>query len=249
MPVFQVMSDLHREFTKERNIPASMISEEADAVILAGDITTHSLIRSCMRDISKPVFYVLGNHEYYGADWDTNVEYIKRDLEGTSVRLLENEFVDFQGVRIIGSTLWTDFWIPPGLSGQENQSGNCRRMMSDFDAISGISVWKWADRYDEAVKYLQKILADKSGPNLVITHMAPSFKSSHPKWENSKIKGGFCCILDDMIQQLGPDYWIHGHCHESFRYKIGVTDVICNPYGYHGIEVNEEFNPNLLIRI
>ena len=33
-----------------------------------------------------------------------------------------------------------------------------------------------------------------------------------------------------MEQQ--PQYWIHGHIHTPSEYKIGNTQIICNPHGY-----------------
>ncbi|MCS3528687.1 hypothetical protein [Chryseobacterium sp. JUb7] len=33
-------------------------------------------------------------------------------------------------------------------------------------------------------------------------------------------------------------YWIHGHIHTPCRYRIGETEIICNPHGY----IDEKYN-------
>ena len=52
-----------------------------------------------------------------------------------------------------------------------------------------------------------------------------------------------------MLEDKAPQYWIHGHVHNSFDYMIGETNVLTNPRGYVGIysadrPENAEFDPN-----
>jgi hypothetical protein len=42
-------------------------------------------------------------------------------------------------------------------------------------------------------------------------------------------------------------YWIHGHTHTHFDYKIGECRVICNPRGYPN--ENTGFDPNFEMEI
>lgn len=65
-----------------------------------------------------------------------------------------------------------------------------------------------------------------------VTHHAPSFRSQHPRFAGSPIAGGFCSNLESRIQQWKPDLWIHGHVHDPMDYRIGKTQVLCNPWGY-----------------
>ena len=53
------------------------------------------------------VLYVLGNHEYYGSVKEDVVAKVREKLRTwPNVQLLDNEHVDIDGVRYIGSTLW-----------------------------------------------------------------------------------------------------------------------------------------------
>ena len=35
--------------------------------------------------------------------------------------------------------------------------------------------------------------------------------------------------------------WVHGHTHDEFDYKIGITRVVCNPRGYPKEKSNWHF--------
>jgi len=56
----QVMSDLHLEFGAFE-IPRT----DADVIVLAGDIHVGIKAIDWIKNQTKPVIYVLGNHEYY----------------------------------------------------------------------------------------------------------------------------------------------------------------------------------------
>ncbi|GAB1537707.1 hypothetical protein NUACC21_03600 [Scytonema sp. NUACC21] len=60
----QILSDLHLEFQ-----PFHIPHTDADVFVLAGDINLGKKgVAWAVENIpSKPVIYVLGNHEYYGA--------------------------------------------------------------------------------------------------------------------------------------------------------------------------------------
>lgn len=55
--------------------------------------------------------------------------------------------------------------------------------------------------------------------------------------------------LEEMILELKPNIWFHGHIHTSSDYWLGETRVICNPFGYPGKEENPSFNPNLIAEL
>ena len=103
-----VLSDLHLEFAPFEPVP----DLEFDVVVLAGDI--HSPAKRAVqwaadRFRSKPVVYLLGNHEYYDGRLDTTLAEARRDAEGSNVHLLDGDELVIDGVRFLGATLWTDF--------------------------------------------------------------------------------------------------------------------------------------------
>ncbi|GAA4197383.1 hypothetical protein GCM10022289_04530 [Pedobacter jeongneungensis] len=102
----QIISDLHQEFGV-----SELSFRNADLVILAGDINLGTKgiewIKENIPD--KPVIYVLGNHEYYKGTYPNTLRKIVELSKASNVHVLENNFVEFEGVRFYGATLWTDF--------------------------------------------------------------------------------------------------------------------------------------------
>ena len=120
----QLLSDLHLEAN-----PAFVATPdpEADLLVLAGDIGSYQTLSNgaCMdepdwglRRFSPlpefaawpvPVVFVPGNHEYDGLDWDrTHIE-LRSACERLGIQWLEREVLTLGSVRLIGTTLWSDF--------------------------------------------------------------------------------------------------------------------------------------------
>ena len=64
---------------------------------------------------------------------------------------------------------------------------------------------------------------------------------SHP------LTPAFASDLSRLIEDRGPDLWVHGHVHDSLDYEVGDTRIVCNPRGY-GTE-NPAFDPSLVIEV
>jgi Icc-related predicted phosphoesterase len=85
--------DIHCHERNRREIAQAFarISERADVILLAGDLTTHgepeqaAVLADACRDLEVPVFTVLGNH-----DWHANrVEDVLRVLESGGIRVID----------------------------------------------------------------------------------------------------------------------------------------------------------------
>lgn len=103
---FQLISDVHGRFSQVRWDP------QADLVLAAGDISEN--LREAVAFLGSapvPVLYVAGNHEHYGGDLDDRTDELRRLCARTHghITFLERETVHFQGTRILGATLWSDF--------------------------------------------------------------------------------------------------------------------------------------------
>ncbi|GEM69211.1 hypothetical protein SMI01S_28170 [Sphingobacterium mizutaii NBRC 14946 = DSM 11724] len=80
----------------------------------------------------KPVLYVLGNHEYYKGSYPKTLNKVKAIAENSNVHLLEDSFIDIDGIRFHGCTLWTDFSI----FGDPIEFGIiCQSAMNDYKMI------------------------------------------------------------------------------------------------------------------
>lgn len=256
MTKFQVMSDVHQEFSKVPLIKKEDIVGEV--LLLAGDITCGPARLEYLRDLEIPIYYIPGNHEYYRASFPGALDYYKHYFEmvrAHNIRMFDRETHIHNNVRIIGATLWTDFLAPMSSLVKdeaiiwEDQAFYCSKGMADFSVIFGFSVQLALEEHKKSLDYLKLMLGRKhDGPTIVMTHHAPSFKSSHPKYDSSYIKGGFCSNIDYVVEEYQPNIWIHGHTHESFDYFIGETRIVCNPRGY-GLENKHGYVEKLIIEL
>ena len=228
-------SDLHLEFDDSLTLTGL---STADVLVLAGDVDTMpeyytEILRKLRLAYAGPVLFVLGNHEYYnGVFPDDRQKYRDAIAHDRQAHLLENEAVVLDGVRFLGSTLWTDFACG-------KQMRNCQHMMSDFevihDGVSGsITPETILKVHQDSIAWLDDQFTNHphAGPNIVVTHHAPSYQSQHPRFAGSPISGGFCSNQEHRIQRWKPDVWIHGHVHDPMDYRIGQTRILCNPWGY-----------------
>ena len=228
-------SDLHLEFDDSLTLTGL---STADVLVLAGDVDTMpeyytEILRKLRLAYAGPVLFVLGNHEYYnGVFPDDRQKYREATAHDRQAHLLANEAVVIGGARFLGSTLWTDFACG-------KQMRNCQHMMSDFevihDGVSGsITPETILKFHQDSIAWLDDQFTNHlhAGPDIVVTHHAPSYQSQHPRFAGSPISGGFCSNQEHRIQRWKPDVWIHGHVHDSLDYRLGKTRVLCNPWGY-----------------
>jgi len=245
-----VLSDLHLEFA-----PIFIPDTDADVVILAGDINlkTHGLEWAMMTFPDKPVIAIMGNHEYYGEKYPSLVTKGKQLVEGTNVHLLENDYLEIDGVSFFGCTLWTDLKLfgDPRLAGYF-----CQQEMSDFKKIrvepgySKLNPISMTAIHNRSLDWLNdKLSCSTTKQNVVVTHHAPSARSIAPTLSDELTSAAYASHLDAMIECQRIDLWVHGHVHNSCNYSVGNTRVVCNPRGYSPDWLNSDFEENLIVEI
>jgi predicted phosphodiesterase len=231
---------------------------DADVVILAGDVSRPREAVAWARAIDKPVLYVAGNHEFYGDSIDGTLDSLRNSCEGTNVRLLDDNVAVLEGVRFVGSTLWTDFMLL-GVARREDAMREGQRFLRDFSRIRtsrhSAAIYTPADsaaRFDVHRRFLAEQLAQPfAGPTVVITHHAPSPHSIHPRFRDSLLNACFISDLEHLMDGRRACLWVHGHTHDSFDYVVNGTRVVCNPRGYakNGVNENARFDPDFTIRV
>ena len=239
MMKIQIISDLHQEFGI-----SDLSFENADLVILAGDINLGTKGIEWIKKYipNKPVIYILGNHEYYKGTYPNTLHKIISASNDSNVTVLENNRVEINGIRFHGATLWTDF----SLFGNPVEYGMiCQSKMNDYKLIRrdpSYSKLRSIDSFKThqiSRAWLEESLEEsKEYKNVVITHHAPSIKSVPEFYKNDPVTAAYASDLEALITKYNPPYWIHGHIHTPINYKVGKTEIICNPHGY----INEKYN-------
>lgn len=248
-----VMSDLHLEFSSFEP-PAT----DADLIVLAGDIGKGDTGISWARKAfpNKPIVYVFGNHEFYGARRREMLQQLYAAGTRNNIQILdEDEWLAQQDyVRFLGCTLWTDFL----LFGEERKSLAMRegeRCLSDFRVIQEeenkpFTPARSVELYEKSLAWLKAKLEEPfDGKTVVVTHHLPSMLSVVERFKNDMVAACFASQLDYLFGKM--DLWIHGHTHDNLDYEVNGTRILCNPRGYvtyRGSE-NLDFNPGLVISI
>ena len=249
-----VLSDLHLSFEgmdRPRN--------DADVVVLAGDIARPRESAAWALGFDKPVLYVLGNHEFYGSSIEGTARELKRLCAGSHVHVLDDDEIVIEGVRFLGSTLWTDFMLFGDGDTRDAAMAEARMFMRDFSRIStGNASNQVFTPLDSATLFARhadwlnrQLAAPHPGPTVVITHHAPSRQSIHPRYADSLLNACFVSDAEYLLDAEHVPLWIHGHTHDSFDYGVHGTRVVCNPRGYTkaGVNENPHFNENLTIEV
>jgi Icc-related predicted phosphoesterase len=240
-----LLSDLHFEFDRDWRAPAVA----ADVLILAGDIEPGTAGLTRFAGCSIPIIYVPGNHEYYGGQLDTVKVELRDVANSLGINLLDNDEIILDGVRFLGSTLWTDF----RLDGEESIAqafAIAQKYVTDFRCIRFSDAWLTPEDtvalHQRAVHWLERKLAEPfAGTTVIITHHAPHPRSVHMRWKASPVNPAFASDLTHLMGRT--PLWIHGHMHDSFDYTVQGTRVVCNPKGYR--KENKSFVPDLVVEI
>jgi predicted phosphodiesterase len=249
-----ILSDLHLS-QGELALPAN----EADVVILAGDIARPAEAVAWASRLAKPVLYVPGNHEFYGGSIEGSAAWLKELCEGTAIRVLDDACQLIGNVRFLGSTLWTDFNLFGDGERRAAAINEAVRSMRDFSRIrlressqALFSPDDCASLFQRHAAWLAGELAKPhGGPTVVITHHAPSRASIHPRFEDSLLNACFVSDAQHLLNGQRAQLWVHGHTHDSFDYVLNGTRVVCNPRGYAraGVNENAAFDPDLVIEV
>jgi len=249
-----ILSDLHLGFGA-MEWPVN----DADAIVLAGDISRPREAAQWAMRFDKPVLYVPGNHEFYGSSIEGALDELKRLCEGTKVHVLDNSEAVIDGVRFLGTTLWTDFELSDDATQRAAAKDEARRLLRDFSRIrvreASTDLFTPEDSvalFRQHAAWLDARLASvHAGPTVVITHHAPSTRSIHPRFADSPLNAGFVSDLEHLLGAHRAALWIHGHTHDSFDYLVDGTRVVCNPRGYVRAGVNENplFDPHFIVEV
>ncbi|WP_272970371.1 metallophosphoesterase [Comamonas terrigena] len=275
----QLLSDLHLE-VHPQFVPEP--AADADVLVLAGDIGSYqdgSLLHDDCFGLERfsplpqyagwpcPVVFVPGNHEYDAQDWDAAHARLRRICDRLGLIWLERDTAVLDGVRFVGTTLWTDYDAIALLDDQV-QAGDVGRLLKlrdkSFRAANFYLQKTGGTRHGEPFlaapmreqalvcqEWLRTALAQHfDGPTVAVTHFAPSLRSSDPRYGMVPGTAGFCNALDDLLPCA--QLWLHGHLHTPVDYtaqglradgSAWQCRVHANPLGYARKGEQDKFHP------
>ena len=278
----QIVSDLHIEFYDTNDLDwdsKGIIDPVCDTLALLGDIgvvtTPHSIaqyesfIRWCCDKFSN-VLVLTGNHEYYNPDdhrttmdeVDTIIERLADEIQ--QLTFMNKKSVIIEGVRIIGTTLWSA--IPNAEAGNvvQNFLNDYQliylRSSSNSPQIQQLRAHHSHSLHEEQLQWLIESLQEASQepaiPVVVLTHHTPSMSgTSNPRYENTPLPNGyrncgFSSPLDDLFLNFPViRCWCYGHTHYNNVQIIGNRTVLMsNQRGYKN-HVNKDYISGLAITV
>lgn len=228
--VFQLLSDIHLETGRYITI-----KPKAPYLLLAGDIgypetqIFRDFIRQCSKKFEK-VFYTAGNHEYYQCKKKRcktikEIDMIISQVCGQydNVYYLQNSHYDFDDLRIIGSTLWTE------VTNNDNPTNDYANIYKSDGEL--ITVDDTNDMHRENKEYLEGCINSGTKPLLIMTHHLPSYKMILPEYEKHPYTSYYASNLDGLFKKPVVT-WVCGHSHGYNKQIINGIHCIINAIGY-----------------
>ncbi|TXM68294.1 metallophosphoesterase [Methylobacterium sp. WL69] len=275
------ISDLHLERRRLDVIPPPR--PPFDVLACAGDLWEGHPERGLAAIVAlaqgRPIVLVPGNHERYAPTGDgrtapellaaLEAEVTRLNGAGHTIHLLQaGAAVIRDGVRFVGTTLWSDWrlagrWLTDGTTDRpaDPVAYAAARMT---DPVTGSrefrgairngdgSVWSPADAMAahgrERAALVAALSVPHEGPTVCLTHhpagtaAADAFRGAPgvPWWLPAFYA---TTVLDDLPDAVRPDLWISGHFHAAHDLRVGRTRWVANP-----VE-GKTFSPDTILEV
>ena len=236
MMKIQYCSDLHLEFPENQKfLRRNPLNVVGDILVLAGDVVGfHDLKKghefidfAC--DHYSAVYWVPGNHEYYGFDITRKPSPLYEKVRD-NFYLVNNQSIVVGGVKLVLTTLWSR--IDP------QHAWDIQRSVADFSAIAcgrrKFMVQDFNFLHTESLDFLKGAFQEPGNePVVVVTHHVPTLMNYPKMYIDSPLKEAFAVELFDLIEDSGTVCWIYGHHHVNTpEFTIGQTKMLTNQLGY-----------------
>lgn len=249
----QYCSDLHLEFSDNKHfLNTAPLLPKGEILILAGDIIPFSQIQKAssffdyVADHFNRVYWIPGNHEYYGSDITERSGSFKETIR-SNVFLINNEVVETNNTTFVFSTLWSaispaaEWDIASGMADYKLiQNG-----MSGFRPIHSSRIHK------TSLSVIKQAVQNATTSNIVVaTHHVPTFLHYPAQYKHSVLNEAFATELWPFIEVSPINYWIYGHHHSNVaNFTIGHTRMLTNQLGYVKYKEQEGYSASATFTI
>jgi len=237
---FNWLTDIHIEFLSKGKILKflKIVSQDTSGIFITGDISTYSQIDSHLKMmdcyLNVPIYFVLGNHDYYGGDIESLRENIRKIVRKSKHLhwLPQTGIVELtSNTCLLGHGSWAD-----GRFGNYAKSSvilNDYVKIKDFLSRGGGKRLSLLNQLgDEAASYLKGTLVQALNryDNVILLTHVPPFREAC--WHNGKISNEnflphFACkAVGDVLLTImtnNPNKQLTvlcGHTHSSGRVQI-----------------------------
>lgn len=249
----QYFSDLHLEFYHD-NIPKvrrlfDLRKPFANIALCAGDLgkPSHQSYKAFLQDMSlnyEQVYFVTGNHEYYGMQMSMNevdnmCREIARNMPQQNVNFLQNEYMQLSdGVSIFGATFWSH--IP------KQHYSTVTSFMNDYVKIKDFTPDVSNILHQQSINALFQAMECHRPPQerwVVLSHHMPSMNLIDPQYY--KYEGLNHAFASEITVAEDPRIcaWVYGHTHTPQQ----SGKFYCNPIGYPGENKQYTLNKSIVI--
>ena len=249
----QYCSDLHLEFKENNNyVYKHPIEPIGEILLLAGDILPFALnplkhpFFDVVADNFEAVYWVPGNHEYYGFDIGKVSDPLFEKVR-SNVFLVNNKSIAYKDLNIICTTLWS--YINPV------NEWVVQKSLTDFHAIAmngtPLLPAHFNSFHQAALSFLKnEIRMERQAKNIVLTHHVPTLLNYPPKYKKSVLSEAFAVELHDFILEADINCWVYGHHHSNIpSFTIGKTMMLTNQLGYVKNHEHRSYKRNAVFEI
>jgi len=179
------LTDLHLNFLDFEKVDAFLervAATNSDAVIISGDITESteliSVLRRVERTLARPIYFVLGNHDYYFS----SLAEVRRRVDALCQTSKFLKWLNTSGiVRLTSSValLGHDGWADGRLGDYERSlvAMNDWRLIEELAGLAKEPRWEVLKRLaDEAAEHIRRLLPtalDRFAEAVLVTHVPP----------------------------------------------------------------------------
>lgn len=253
MKIF-LASDIHLEFDGAH---PPTIPEEADIIVLAGDIAVGRSSAEYALLIAEShseadVIFVAGNHEFYKRDyWSIIYNYRVMFECLPNAHFLEQESLFIEGVLFCGCTLWSGFDAYPQYS-PDDAMRSAEGGIADYRLIrhdrATLTPQDTRQFYGASREWLKgELERTDAAHKVVITHFPPCPEVRNDTIPVDELSAYFQANCRDIMRDYEPDLWLFGHNHYNHDQVIEKTRVVSNQRGYPGEMTT--FQSKLLIHL